>query len=50
MSAKTAVYQDESWLREQYIEQDLRQQDIAEKCGCSVATIQNWREKYGITK
>lgn len=43
-------YRSEEWLREQYIDQDRTQTDIAEECNVSQSTIRNWRDKYNIYK
>lgn len=41
-------YRDEGWLREQYHEKGLSQQQIAERCDVSAVTISNWMDKHGI--
>jgi len=41
-------YRDEAWLREQYIEQERPQHDIAEECDCHQNTIRRWLEKHDI--
>lgn len=43
-------YKDEQWLREQYLENDRTQEDIASECGVSHMTIQYWRDKFDIEK
>lgn len=42
------TYRDPTWLRRKYIDERLSQQAIADLCGVSLATIQNWMEKFGI--
>jgi uncharacterized protein YjcR len=39
---------DEEWLREQYVEKEWPQADIAEECGCSSSTVRNWLNRHGI--
>ena len=41
-------YQNEKWLREQYIEKKKSTLTIAEECECSKGTILNWMKKYKI--
>lgn len=43
-------YKDAKWLREQYIEKDRTQAEMARICGCCQVTIGNWLEKFDITK
>jgi thymidylate synthase (FAD) len=45
-----ALYQDESWLREQYHLLDRRIDDIADECGVSYHTIRKWISKHGLSK
>jgi len=39
---------DESWLRKQYVEDELTVIEIAEKLGCSQAPVSRWVREYGI--
>ena len=41
-------YHDEDWLREQHIERGKKMTQIADECGCSVATISRWIAKHDI--
>ena len=41
-------YQDEEWLRTQYVEKRRTGPDIADECEVSPVTIYNWLERYGI--
>lgn len=41
-------YKDESWLREQYVDEWRSTRDIAAECDCSKNTIGNWLDKFGI--
>jgi|APHM01.1.fsa_nt_gi hypothetical protein len=41
---------DAEWLREQYIEENRTQQDIADECGCRRGRIAYLLEKNGIRK
>jgi hypothetical protein len=43
-----AEYRDEDWLHEQYVENGLTQQEIADKVGCSQHTISRWLRHHGI--
>ncbi|SNR60455.1 Homeodomain-like domain-containing protein [Halorubrum ezzemoulense] len=43
-------YKDEQWLREQYLENDGTQEEIASECGVSDSTIHRWRDRFGIDK
>lgn len=43
-------YRDKAWLREKYIDDDLTQQEIADECGVSKQTINNWTTKFGLSK
>lgn len=46
----TKDYQDPTTLRELYVEQDLSQDQIAERFGVSSSTISNWIRTHGIEK
>jgi transposase len=41
-------YYDKSWLREQYQDNGLTCQEIAERCGCSKMTISKWLARHDI--
>jgi len=41
-------YRDAEWLREQYVEKDCSEAEIAEKCGVCASTINRWRNKFDI--
>jgi hypothetical protein len=41
-------YRDAEWLREQYIEKDKTQEEIATECGVRADTISYWCVKFGI--
>lgn len=41
-------YRDEDWLREQYVERGLTQQEIADKAGCGQHTISRWLRRHNI--
>lgn len=41
-------YRDEDWLREQYVQNSLTQQEIADRAGCSQHTISRWMRRYDI--
>ena len=43
-------YRDEDWLRTKYLEEDLTQQEIADICGVTKQTINNWTTKFGFSK
>jgi hypothetical protein len=43
-------YRNSDWLQKQYIQQDKTQAEIAEICGCSIATISRWLAKFDIAK
>jgi len=43
-------YQNESFLREQYIERGLSQNEIAEQCGVTQPLIHYWLREYDIKK
>lgn len=45
-----AKYKYEDWLREQYIDKDRSQADIARECNVGGQTIRRWRDKFGIRK
>lgn len=42
------MYKDREWLAEQYVEKELSDAEIAEKCGVARRTICDWRNKFGI--
>ena len=44
----TEILTDGAWLREQYVEKELSTLEIAERAGCTPATVSNWMEKHGI--
>jgi 5-methylcytosine-specific restriction endonuclease McrA len=44
------IYQDEAWLREQYLAKGLSQQSIAELAGVSPHTIRAWIRKHHLQK
>lgn len=50
MGTNDTRYKDESWLREQYIEQGKSTSDMAEMCGVTDPTIARWMDKYGIDR
>jgi transposase/5-methylcytosine-specific restriction endonuclease McrA len=41
-------YRDADYLREQYVERRRSQQEIAEECDVSTATIRRWLDRYSI--
>jgi transposase len=41
---------DESWLREQYFDERLNGDEIAEKLDCTAATVNRWFRKHGIDR
>jgi len=43
-------YRDEDWLREQYREEELTQQETAEKCGVSARAIRKWMKEFDIER
>lgn len=43
------LYRDPDWLREQYWERGLTQDEIASMADCSQATIQKWMKKLGVS-
>ena len=47
MSVK-AKYQNEEWLREQYVNQQQSGYEIAQECGCSANTVYAWLDRHGI--
>jgi len=40
--------QDEVWLREKYVDEDLSVSEIAELVGCGTTTVDTWRRKHDI--
>ena len=44
------VYQNEEWLREQYIENSLDRSEVADLADCSRSTINNWLKEFDIKK
>jgi len=42
------TYKDEEWIRGQYVDDGLTQQEIAEKAGCSQHTISRWLRHHDI--
>jgi len=47
-SGRSKPLQDESWLREKYIDEDLSSYEIADRCGVSRPTVTNWLHRHGI--
>lgn len=43
-----AKHRDEEWLREQYVENGLTQQEMADEVGCGQHTISRWLRRHGI--
>lgn len=43
-----AKYKDKHWLRQQYVENNCTQAEIAEKAGCSQHTVSRWLREYDI--
>lgn len=43
-------YRNESWLREQYVENSRSTPDIAKECDVTATTVQHWLERYGIDR
>jgi len=43
-----AKYQDEEWLREQYVANWKGTTEIAEECGCHASTVRRWIKKHDI--
>ena len=41
-------YRDAGWLREQYVERERTQAEIANMCGCTATTVRNWLHKDDI--
>jgi len=39
---------DAEWLREQYVEQELSQYEVADKLGVADVTVGNWMDRHGI--
>ena len=48
MSAEKPLYQNEEWLREQYLIEKRKVVDIAKECNINRITIGRWRKKFGI--
>lgn len=44
------LYQDEAWLRKEYIDNKRSSTYMAEECGVSPPTILDWLERYGIPR
>lgn len=43
-------YKNKSWLRRQYVESRKTTYEIAETCGVTATTIQNWLDRHSIDK
>lgn len=43
-------YRDETWLHEQYVEQQKSQREVADECGVSQNTISTWLHKCDIDR
>lgn len=43
-------YKDEDWLKEQYVEKDRLQRNIANECRVDPSTISRWVNKHGVQK
>lgn len=41
-------YMDESWLKNQYVTQEIEIEDIAKACGVHQTVIIRWLDEYGI--
>jgi len=41
-------YQEEDWLREKYLDEQMSSRQIANVAGCSHRTILNWLDKFNI--
>ncbi len=48
MSSENQKYQNESWLRYQYLILERKVVDIAKECNVDRITIGRWRKKFGI--
>lgn len=46
----TKLWQDEGWLRENYVEHKLSAVQMARLAGCTEVTIANWLKRYGIPR
>lgn len=49
-STQDRPYRDGEWLRQKYIGEMLSTYDIADICGVSAFTIQDWLDRHGIQK
>lgn len=49
-SGDSDLYDNEEWLREQYVEKELSMNDMAEKAGTTATTIRNRMVEYGIER
>lgn len=44
------LYQDEAWLKEQYLDKKLSTTQISSKCGCCTSTVSLWLRRFGIPR
>jgi hypothetical protein len=50
MADEKHPWQNEAWLKERYVEQNLKVKEIAENCGCHPMTISRWIDRHGLVK
>ena len=50
MNIQKEIYKDKAWLEEKYIIEDKTLQQIADLCGVSKPTINNWTLRLGLRK